>query len=136
MLYFVEERATPEQRSAIIDIVQGKHSAEGTLFHIFSAVCPTKLDPVFPSVEFTYDLEARTARVRVPGVFDIDGEPIRNPITGEPHFPRVALPNGFEYKEAEFASGKINAVGPIRFTADQGHAHFARIHHGPQGYIN
>lgn len=136
ILVFVDESARPAQRNAIVDIAHGRHSAEGTLFHIFSAVCPTKLAPVFAPVEFTYDLEARTARVRVPGVFDIDGEPIRNPVTGEPQFPRLVLPGGFEFKEAEFASGSIKAAGPIPFTTEQTHAHFARIHHGPQGYID
>src|ERR1700731_4917312 len=28
-------------------------------------------------------------------------EPIKNPVTGQEHRARIALPNGFEYKEAE-----------------------------------
>lgn len=135
MLVFVDKSASPEQRQAIVDIAHGKHSAEGTLFNILNIVCPTKLEPVFPDVEFEYDLDARTARVRVPGVYEIDGEPIRNPVTNQPHFPRLVLPNGFEFKEAEFLSGHIRASGPLRFEKEKGHAHFARIHHGPQGYI-
>jgi hypothetical protein len=71
----------------------------------------------------------------VPGVFEIDGGPIRNPVTGEPEFPRLLLPKGFEFKDAEFASSNTRAAGPIRFEKENGHAHFAKIHHGPQGYI-
>jgi hypothetical protein len=133
---FVDDRATPAQRQAIVEISRGDYSAEGTLFHIFNVVTPTKLDPVFCRVEFTYDWDARTARVRVPGVFEIDGEPIRNPITREPEFPRLVLPKGFEFKEAECSSCDIRADGPIRFKTKGTHAHFARIHHGPQGFVD
>ncbi|PWT80713.1 MAG: hypothetical protein C5B58_11075, partial [Acidobacteria bacterium] len=31
-------------------------------------------------------------------------EPIKNPATGEEHRARIALPNGFEYKEAEMGN--------------------------------
>jgi hypothetical protein len=31
-------------------------------------------------------------------------EPIKNPVTGEEHRARIALPNGFEYKEAEMGN--------------------------------
>jgi hypothetical protein len=135
ILYFADDRATPEQRHALQEISAGRHSNEGTLFHILSVVCPTILDPVFALVEFEYDLNARTAKVRVPGLFDIDGDPIRNPVTGEPDFPRLVLPKGFEFKEAEFSSANTRALGPIRFEKEKGHAHFARICHGPEGYI-
>lgn len=135
ILCFVDDRASHEQRNAVVEIGQGKHSAEGSLFHVLNVVCPTSLEPVFPHVEFEYDLDARTARSRVPGVFDIDGGPIRNPVTGDPDFPRLVLPKGFEFKEAEFASANTKAAGAIRFDKEKGHAAFARIQHGPQGYI-
>ena len=32
----IDERATQEQRDALVAIVSGKHSDEGTLFHILS----------------------------------------------------------------------------------------------------
>lgn len=136
LLVWVDEAATAEQRDAIVEIAHARHSSEGTLFSIFSAACPTKLGAVFAPVDCTFDLEARTARLRVPGVIEIDVEPIRNPVTGAPHYPRVVLPNGFEFKEAEFASGNIRATGPIQFTTEQTHAHFARIGQGPGGYLD
>ena len=33
-----------------------------------------------------------------------DVKPIKNPATGEEHRARIALPNGFEYKEAEMGN--------------------------------
>jgi hypothetical protein len=136
LLVFVDERANPLQRRAIVEIAHGKHSAEGTMFNIFSVVCPTKLDPVFSPVEFQLDMDTRTARVRVPGMFEITGEPIRNPVTGAPHFPKLVLPTGFEFKEAEMASATSKATGPIKYARENGHGQFARIHWGPNGYID
>jgi hypothetical protein len=43
----IDERATPEQREALFNIMSGKHSAEGTLFHILSVIVTTIHDPIF-----------------------------------------------------------------------------------------
>src|SRR5438445_11123896 len=74
----VDERATPEQRDALFNILSGKHSAEGTLFHIFSLIVTSILDPVFAPIEFGFDMRRRTARVSIPGVLETEVEPIRN----------------------------------------------------------
>ncbi|MBI2383811.1 MAG: DUF1326 domain-containing protein [Gammaproteobacteria bacterium] len=136
MFLYIDERADPKQRQALVEIAHGKHSQEGTMFNIFSAVCPTKLDPVFKPVEFDWNMDARRALVRVPGVLEITGEPIRNPVTDDEHYPRVVLPNGFEYKEAEFSSSAIRASGPIKLATTAGHGHFARVHWGPAGFMS
>lgn len=135
LLTYVDERANAKQRMAIVEITHGLHSAEGTLFNIFSAVCPTKLEPVYAPIVFNYDFDARIAQVSVKGVFEMRGEPIRNPVTNDPHFPRLVLPGGFEFKEAEFASCDFKGTGPIKIDRRQGHAHFARVGWDRSGYI-
>jgi hypothetical protein len=135
MQVYVDDRASDEQRNALVEICYGKHSAEGTFFSIFSATSPHKLPPIFARVDYTIDADKRTASVHVPGLFDLVGEPIRNPITGDAHFPRLDLPAGFEFKTAEFASCTSKSSGPINLNRDKGHAHFAPVHWGPQGYI-
>src|SRR6266436_671852 len=40
----------------------------------------------------------------IKGIAESDIEPIKNPATGEEHRARIALPNGFEYKEAEMGN--------------------------------
>jgi hypothetical protein len=135
LMVYIDESADAKQRQALVEIVHGKHSAEGTLFHIFSAVCPKKVDPVFAPIELTIDHAARTAKLRVPGVLEASGEPIRNPVTNDPHYPKLVLPNGFEFKEADFASGNLKATGPLKIDKQKGHAHFAQIQLGPQGFI-
>ena len=41
----IDERATPEQREALFNIMSGKNSAEGTLFQIFSLIVTKMHDP-------------------------------------------------------------------------------------------
>ena len=71
--------------------------------------------------------------MRVANVIDTNVEPIRNPVTGEEHRARVALPNGFEYREAEFANGQTRATGAIKLTLDKSHSHLAMLNLSTQG---
>ena len=80
----IDERATPEQRQALFNIMSGKHSAEGTLFHIFSLIVTTIHDPVFAPFEFSFDKNGRVARLVAKGVLETDVEPIKNPVTERP----------------------------------------------------
>lgn len=124
---FGEKRATPEQRKALETIASGKVSNEGTYFSIFSAMAPNFMPAVWESVELECDVDRRTGRLVVAGLVDCQVEPIRNPITGEPHRARVTLPNGFEYREAEYASGTTRSKGPIALSHAGSHAHLARV---------
>ena len=98
----IDERATPEQREAILKITSGKEG--GTLFEIFAAVVTTVLDPIFVPIELESDRDKRVARLKAPGFGEFRAEPIRNPVTGEEHRAIIKLPNGFEYKEAEMGN--------------------------------
>jgi len=90
---------------------------------------------VFQDIEFEVDMEARTGRIRVADVVEAIAEPIRNPVTGEPHRARVVLPKGFEYTEAEFASSTTRAEGAIALNWANCHAHFAVLHMTGQGVV-
>ena len=78
----IDERATPEQRQALFNILSGKNSAEGTLFQIFSLIVTTIHDPLFVPFEFSFDKNGRVARLVAKGVLETDVEPIKNPVTG------------------------------------------------------
>src|SRR5260221_14653497 len=71
----------------------------GTYWEIFAAVCPNPIEALFAPITFNVDREKRCATIRIPGIAESDTEPIKNPVTGEEHRARIALPNGFEYKE-------------------------------------
>ena len=98
----VDERATAEQRDALLTILGGQ--AGGTApFEVYAAMTPNVETPLFKPIVFESDREARVARLEVEGVGKTRSEPIRNPVTGETHRVRIDLPDGFEYKQAEVA---------------------------------
>lgn len=129
----IESRATPEQRDALFQIMSGKHSAEGTLFHIFSLIVTKMHEPVFASVEFEFDKEARNARLVIPDTLESTVEPIRNPVTGADHRIKVVMPEGFEHIEGEIASASIRSSGAIPFTTNGSHSTLANVVQTPEG---
>jgi len=129
----IDERATPAQREALFNILSGKHSAEGTLFHICSLIISKMHDPIFAPIEFSFDKPGRTAKLVIPGVLVTDVEPIKNPVTGAPHRIRVVMPEGFEHIEAEVASANIRSSGAIKFEAKGTHSSLAHVVQTPTG---
>ncbi len=120
----VDEKASPEQRQAILEMSAGK--VGGAAFEIFSAVCPNSLDPVFAPIALEVDREKRRASVRIPGVGETSIEPIKNPVTGEEHRARINLPNGFEYKEAEMGNTvhfKVTSHPKVKMEHKNSYAH-------------
>ncbi len=98
----IDERATPEQREALIAIGSGEQG--GLYFEIFASVCPNVLETLFAPISLEIDRERRQATLRIPGVGELRTEPIKNPATGEDHRARIVLPGGFEFEEAEMAN--------------------------------
>ena len=130
----ISDHATQAQRDALLTILSGQETVPGaTIFNVFAPTLAKMHDPVFAPIEFELDLDKRKGRVRVANVIDTNVEPIRNPVTGEEHRARVALPNGFEYREAEFASGQTRATGAIKLTLDKSHSHLAMLNLSTQG---
>ena len=129
----VDERADSRQREALFAILSGQHSDEGTLFHIFSLIVSQVLDPVFAPITFAFDMDARTARISVPGVLETETKPIRNPVSGAPHRIQVVMPEGFEHRKAEIASARTESTGGIKFSIPEGHSSLARVEQTPAG---
>jgi hypothetical protein len=129
----IEDRASPEQRDALFNILSGKNSAEGTLFNIFSLIVTTMHDPIFAPVTFQFDKDARTAHLSIPGVLETDVEPIKNPVTGAPHRIKVVMPEGFEHIEGEVAAANIQSTGAIKFETKGTHSTRAHVVQTPQG---
>ena len=123
----IDERADEQQRDALITILSGREQVEGTYFHIISMIAPHVLKPLFSQIDFDFDLDGRTACVVVPGIFETTSEPIRNPVSGDPHRIRVNIPHGFEYREAEIASATIKGTGEIKFDHNGCHSSMANV---------
>ena len=130
----IDERADEAQRAALLTILSGGETEPGaTIFNVFSTVIDTHYEPAFLPIRFEADLDKRMGRIMVEGLVETAVEPIRNPITGAEHRARVSLPHGFEYREAEFASGSTQATGPVALGWQSSHAHVARLDLSPQG---
>lgn len=124
----IDEKADEAQRKALLTILSGGETEPGaTIFNVFASVIDKHHEPLFRPISFDLDMDRRTGSVRVEGTIKTDVEPIRNPVTGDEHRVRVSLPRGFEYLEAEFASGATEANGPIPLSWQTTHAHVAML---------
>jgi hypothetical protein len=132
----IDERANEKQRMALEAIASGEQSDPGSLIlQVFAATFSTVLPTLFKPIDLEINIPERRARLIVPDVIAGTAEPIRNPVTGEPQRVRVTLPAGFEFTEAEFASGKAIATAPIELDFNGTHAHLARIHWTTHGVV-
>jgi hypothetical protein len=130
VLPFVDERATPEQREALLKIMTGQETEPGaTIFNVFATTYSTVHPPRFLPIRFECDVERRTGLVSIPGVVETRAEPIRNPITGAEMRARLVLPDGFEFVEAEIARGTVHTgpAAPIDLQWDGLHAHLVHL---------
>jgi hypothetical protein len=133
----VDERATPEQRDALLRIMSGEDTEPGaTYFAVFATTFEKVHDPVFARIDFDIDVDGRTARIDIPGWIDARAEPIRNPVTGEEHRARINLPQGFEYDVCEVGRGWAEIKGPIPLSLADSHAHFTRLHMTETGVVH
>ena len=136
MQLIVDERANPAQREALLKIMQGEETEPmATMWAVYIAMVTTVLEPLFKPIEFEVDVEERTARLVVPGVMEVTGEPIRNPVTGAIHRARIDLPHGFEYEVAEIGSGKTTSTGGIALKLENSYGQFAELHLNNTGVV-
>lgn len=125
---FIEDKATPPQREALLTILSGQESDPGaTVFQVFSTTISQMFDPQFVPITLDIDIDSRTASAVISGLIEANGEPIRNPVSGQAQRARITLPDGFEFHEAEMASGSYRSQGAIKISHQSGHGHFARL---------
>jgi hypothetical protein len=103
---FIDERATPQQREATLTICSGK--AGGMPFEILAQTFSKVLEPVFAPIHF--NVNGRDSSVHIGSQLNVELEPIKNPVTGEPESVSVVHATGFIFKSAEAVSGKVCKV--------------------------
>ena len=79
------------------------------------------------------EFEARTGHVSMPGVAELSVEPIKNPVTGKSHHAMIRLHTGFEFRDAEMASGTATGTGEIKFDFAGRYAFLSHVHYTPYG---
>ena len=109
-----DERATPDQRAALLQICSGQ--AGGLPFEILVTTFSKILDPRYMSFQFNFN--GRNSSVQVGTAMALAVEPIKNPVTREPESVRVQHATGFIFKEAEAVSAaKMDLnLGELKFS--------------------
>lgn len=129
---FIDERATAEQRAALITILSGQ--AGNAWFEFIASTIATAYEPQFVPIEFALDKNKRTARVMIPGTLETISGPLILPNTGEAHRVTVRLPEGREFLEMEVAQAMLlKGTGTIRFEHRNTHSTLAEVTHTHEG---
>ena len=81
------------------------------------------------------DVEARRARIRVPGLVESEGSPITNDIDGSVHRARIHLPEGFEYTYAEMGTASSTVTAAIELNLKGSYGQFNEMHLNQDGVI-
>jgi hypothetical protein len=83
--FFITDRAAPEQRGALSEIVTGRAGGKGP-FTVFAATYTTVHEPQFTPIEFVAD--GHNSHFAVPGILDVALQGFTDPVTGEPNNPK------------------------------------------------
>jgi len=136
MQLIIDESADDQQRDALIRIMYGEETEPmATMWAVYSAMSPNKFEPLSKAIDIEIDVENRIGRIFVPDVFETEGEPIRNAVTGDVQRARIDLPHGFEYEIAEMGSASTKATGEIKLNFENSYGQFAEIHISHKGVV-
>lgn len=135
----IDERADDEQRSALETVLHGEETEEAaTHWWVFRAMSETVHETLFKPIDFEVDIEARTARVVIPGVLQAAGRPIRPPHGDGEHRVRIDIPNGIEFEIAEIgsASSTTGSDTAIALDLEDSYGQFNRLRHSGSGIVH
>lgn len=104
---FISEKASKEQREAVIQIFSGNAKGDGP-FAIFAPTFKYILEPRFTAINVKID--GRRSSFSVPDIIDVQIENFRNPVTGEEQDTKINLPHGFIWKIADCARSRIMKI--------------------------
>jgi hypothetical protein len=126
----IDESADEAQRAALETIISGKACKPlSNLFSVMASTCSENCKTLFLPIDLEADLEARTARVEIPGILTSRASPKINEFTGEPFHIAIARPSGsFEFTYAEIGLGTTSVSGDMEMAFEDTWAHFC-IHH-------
>ena len=132
----VDERADAGQRDALTKVLHGEETDEAaTHWWVYRAMSSTLHETLFKPIDFDVNIEARTARVAIPGVLESTGRPIRAPHGGDEHRVRIDIPNGIEFELAEIGSATTKATGAIALDLRDSYGQFNILRHSASGVV-
>jgi hypothetical protein len=128
---YVDEKANPAQRDALLTILSGK--AGGAWFEVVASLVTTVHVPKFVPIKWEFDLKKRRGRCVVANEVDATVEPIQGGNNKDVRA-QICLPEGMEYFTAEVAVAKVlKSTGPVKFNRTGVHGSFSHVDHTPAG---
>ncbi len=110
-LILVDEQADQGQREAIRMLVSGD---AGGPWGVLAWTWPTVHGP--EPVRYELEMAGLNSRVKAGDAFELESEPIRNPVTGAEVHPGAVLPEGIVFKRGDFGASKAFRVNDgVRF---------------------
>ena len=133
----IDDKATAEQKEALEKILSGEDTEDmATIAWVINAMTSTHHETLYKSISFEANIENRIGKVMVDDVFELNVEPIKNPVSDEPHRVRIDIPRGFEVTIAEMASVTVKTQGTIDLPNNNGtHSHICELHWNNSGII-
>ena len=129
----VDVRATRPQREVLLKVLMGDETEEGaTHWWVYRAMSTTVHPPLDRPIVYEVDLEARRARVSIPGMLESVGRPILG-TGGQEHRVRIEIPGGIEFDRAEVASATTTSVGAIWLNLENTYGQFNLLRHSGRG---
>jgi hypothetical protein len=125
---FVDEKAKPAQREALITIASGQ--AGGLPFEILATTFSKILEPQFVNLVFKFNGAASSVKMGDAAAAALG--PIRNPVTKEPEVVRVDHATGFIFQKAECLSADEMrvSVGELKFSWPQKAGFLSQVKYG------
>ncbi len=132
----VDQRATQRQRDALLKVLVGDETEDGaTHWWVYRAMASTVHQPLVRPIAYQVDLEARTARVSIPGVLESVGRPIRG-ATGQEYRVRIEIPHGIEFERAEIGSATTTSRAAITLDLTDTYGQFNVLRHSRRGVVH
>lgn len=125
---FVDEKANPAQRDALLQIASGK--AGGLPFEILATTFSKLLEPLF--VPFQFVLKGKNSSMKMGDAVVASMAPIKNPVTQKPESVRVNHGTGFVFQKAECVSADEMRVsaGELNFSWPKKAGFVAQVKYG------
>ncbi len=137
MQLIIDPAASPAQRVALETVLTGGETdEEATHWWVFRAMCPKLHDTVFETIDFTSDMEARTASVKIGDVLTSSGRPIKPPHGDGEHRVRIDMPNGIEFSVAEIGNASTKGTTAINLNLKDSYGQWHFMKHGPRGVVH
>lgn len=114
VVLFVDEKASAEQVTALATIFTGQ--VGGMPWEALASTVGRLEGPVRKPIEMHFD--GRRSTMRIPGVMQVEMQPLRNPVTGEEQDVHITYPSGgFFWNDGAIATTGVMRVeyGDLKF---------------------